>query len=83
MTNYLAMVTDQNHRKTLTKYRLSKHSLAIEEGRHRKTWLPLEERLCNHCTPAELETERHLLTKCTKYSVKQLECHLTNCETLI
>ena len=49
VANYLTMVTDQNFRKTLTKYRLSEHSLAIEKGRHRKTWLPVEERLCNHC----------------------------------
>ena len=53
MANYLTTVTDQNLRKTLTKYRLSQHSLAIEKGRHRKPWLPVEERLCNHCTTAE------------------------------
>ena len=52
VANYLTMVTDQN----LEKYRLSEHSLAIEKGRHRKTWLPVEERLCNHCTTAEPET---------------------------
>ena len=50
VAKYLTMVTDQNLRKTLTKYRLSEHSLAIEKGRHRKTWLPVEERLYNHCT---------------------------------
>jgi hypothetical protein len=54
----------------MTKYRL-KHSLAIEKGRHRKTWLPVEERLCNHCTTAEPETELPFLTKCKKY-IKQL-----------
>ena len=56
MANYLTMVTDQNIRKTLTKFRLSEHSLATEKGRHRKTWLHVEERLCNHCTTAEPET---------------------------
>lgn len=44
VANYLTMVTDQNLRKTLTKYRLSGHSLVIEKGRHRKTWFPVEER---------------------------------------
>ena len=63
---YLTVVTDQNLRKTLTKYRLSEHSLAIEKGRHRKTWLPVEERLCNYCTTAEPETELHFLTRCKK-----------------
>ena len=66
VTNYLTMITDQNLTKTLTEYRLSEHSLAIEKGRHRKTWLPVEERLCNHCTTAESETELHFLTKMFK-----------------
>jgi hypothetical protein len=48
-------------RKTLAKYRLSEHSLAIEKGRHRTTRLPVEERLCNHCTTAEPVTEREAL----------------------
>ena len=67
LANYLTMVTDKNRRKTLTKYRLSEHSLVIEKGRHSKTWLPVEERLCNHCTTAEPERELHFLTKCKKY----------------
>src|SRR4029434_442695 len=46
---YLTLVTDKNLRTTLTKYRLSEHSLAIEVGRHRQTWLPKENRLCPHC----------------------------------
>ena len=52
VANYLTMVTE--------------HSLGIEKGRHRKTWLPVEERLCNHCTTAEPETEMQFLTKCLK-----------------
>jgi hypothetical protein len=81
VANYLTMVTDQNLRKTLRKYRLSEHSLAIEKGRHRKTWLPVEERLCNHCTTAEPETELHFLTKCQKY--KTIRVISPNFETLV
>src|SRR4029434_666424 len=54
-------------RTTLTKYRLSEHSLAIEVGRHRQTWLPKENRLCPHCEQGPVETELHFLTQCTKY----------------
>lgn len=61
------MVTDQQLKRTLTKYRLSEHSLAIEKGRHRNTWFPAEQRLCCHCTLSEPETELHFLTKCEKY----------------
>ena len=67
IADYLSMVTDQQLKRTLTKYRLSEHSLAIEKGRHRKTWLPAEQRLCSHCTLNEPETELHFLTKCEKY----------------
>lgn len=54
-------------RRTLTMYRLSEHSLAIEMGRRRQTWLPREDRLCSHCTLGVMETELHFLTECTKY----------------
>ena len=64
---YLTLITDKNLRTTLTKYRLSEHSLAIEVGRHRQTWLPKENRLCPHCEQGTVETELHFLTQCTKY----------------
>ena len=67
MAEYLSTVTDPKQRKTLTRYRLSEHSLAIEKGRHRQTWLPREERLCPHCTQNEVETELHFLTACPLY----------------
>ena len=79
--DYLSMVTDQQLKQTLTKYRLSEHSLAIEKGRHRKTWLPAEQRLCCHCTLNEPETELHFLTKCEKY--KQIrQTHFPKFEAL-
>ena len=62
------MVTDHQLRRTLTRYRLSEHSLAIEKGRHRQTWLPAEQRLCCHCAASEPETELHFLIKCEKYN---------------
>ena len=64
---YLTTVTDPKLRKSLTMYRLSEHSLAVERGRHRQTWLPKEERLCTHCTLQEVETELHFLTRCQLY----------------
>uniref|UniRef100_A0A9J8AFQ2 ribonuclease H n=1 Tax=Cyprinus carpio carpio TaxID=630221 RepID=A0A9J8AFQ2_CYPCA len=67
MANYLSTVTDVKLRKTLTMYRLSEHSLAVETGRRRQTWLSHEERLCSHCILGEIETELHFLTDCPKY----------------
>ena len=64
---YLSTVNDPKLRKTLTRYRLSEHSLAIEKGRHRQTPLPREDRLCTHCTQNVVETELHFLTTCPLY----------------
>ena len=55
MADYLTTVTDRTLRKTLTRYRLSEHSLVIETGRHRQTWLPREDSLA-------IETGRHRQT---------------------
>ena len=67
VAEYLSTVTDPKQRKILTRYRLSEHSLAIEKGRHRQTWIPREDRLCTHCTQNEVETELHFLTTCPLY----------------
>jgi len=45
MAEYLSTVTDPKIRKSLTNYRLSEHSLAVERGCHRQTWLPREDTL--------------------------------------
>ena len=63
----LTTVTDPNLRKALTMYRLSEHSLAIEKGRRRQTWLSRENRLCAHSPQNEVETELHFLTSFPMY----------------
>ncbi len=63
MANYLTTVTDV---KTLTMYRLSEHSLAVETGRRRQIWLSCVEIICSHCSLGEIETELHFLTDCQK-----------------
>ena len=67
LAEYLSTVNDPKLRKILTRYRLSEHSLAIEKGRHRKTPLQREDRLCTHCTQNAVETELHFLTTCPLY----------------
>jgi hypothetical protein len=49
VSEHLTTVTDPNLRKALTMYRFSEHSLAIEKGRRRQTWLSREDRLYAHC----------------------------------
>ena len=67
VAEYLTTVTDSKLRKSLTLYRLSEHSLAIEKGRRRQTWLSREDRLCARCPENEVETELHFLTSCQMY----------------
>ncbi len=47
---YLSCIKNYGHRKLLTKYRLSEHSLSVETGRHKQSWRARELRLCSHCT---------------------------------
>ena len=64
---YLTTMTDPKLRQSLTMYRLSEHSLAIERGHHRQTRLSRDDRLCVHCPQNELDTERYFLTSCPMY----------------
>ncbi|KAF7665457.1 hypothetical protein LDENG_00143140 [Lucifuga dentata] len=73
LAEYLFTVRNTKQRQILTKYRLSDHSLAIETGRHRKSWLPPEDRICSHCMTGEVETEMHFLLKCNKYKHIRIE----------
>ena len=67
MAENLSTVTDANLRKVLTMYRLSEHSLAIEKGRRRQTWLSREDRLCARSPQNEVETKLPFLTSCQMY----------------
>ena len=64
---YLALNREYTVTEYLTMYRLSEHSLAIEKGRRRQTWLSREDRLCAHCPQSEVETEQLFLTSCPMY----------------
>ena len=67
VATYLTTLFDTKLRRTLTKYRLREHNLAVEVGRHRKTWLPRDERLCSYCDQGTVETELHFITHCNQY----------------
>ncbi|CAJ0922587.1 unnamed protein product [Ranitomeya imitator] len=65
---YLEKLPDPRDRQILSRYKLSAHSLAIECGRHRQSYKPREERLCQHCDQEAIEDETHFLLHCSKYS---------------
>ena len=63
---YLNM-TNEEHRKSLTRLRISAHRLAIERGRYTKPQTPAEKRLCKFCSGKSIEDEYHFLMSCNYY----------------
>jgi hypothetical protein len=61
---YLSKVSSNKQRKSLTRFRVSSHNLAIERMRWTRT--PVEQRLCQAC--GVIEDERHVLMMCGRYS---------------
>ena len=67
---YITLINNRKHIKTMTQFRISCHKLAIETGRHTQPKTPVEDRLCRHCN--ETEDEQHHLIHCKLYT-KQRE----------
>ena len=79
LAEYLSTVRDRKQRQILTKYRLSDHQLAIETGRHKKSWQPKENRICGHCSTGEVETEMHFLLQCETFiDIRNSYCNKFN-----
>ena len=58
---YNSMINDQ-HRMTITRWRLSSHRLFIETGRYKIPHLPRDQRICSICLV--IEDEEHSLLYC-------------------
>ena len=67
--DYLSL-KQECHRKALTRFRISAHTLAIERGRYTTPKTPVEQRICRHC-PDRVEDEMHFLTECGKFINKR------------
>lgn len=65
---YLDKIRNFEKRSNFTKLRISNHCLAIETGRYTRPSIPLENRLCGHCSNNEVESEQHMLLHCPLYS---------------
>ena len=63
--NYLRNIRDETLRKTLTRFRLASHKLAIETGRVQN--IDRQDRLCRLCNINRIESEYHFLCVCPKY----------------
>jgi hypothetical protein len=63
LEKYLIIIKNKNHRKALTRLRVSNHKLKIETGRHQG--INIEQRTCDVCKV--LEDEKHFITECEKF----------------
>ena len=62
---YLNQVNNPTYRRLLTQFRVSCHTLNIEQGRYRK--IPREQRFCEFCDAHEIEDELHFSLSCKYY----------------
>ena len=67
LESYLININDYVVRKSLSKLRMSSHSLEIENGRHKNPKVPVDQRICNKCVLNVIEDEFHFLVICPKY----------------
>lgn len=65
--HYLNVVKNFDKRRSLTKFRISAHRLKIEQGRFSKPPIPVDKRVCEHCSITE--DEFHCLIVCPRYNV--------------
>jgi hypothetical protein len=71
MEDYLISLASE-HRKSLTRFRISAHNLAIERGRYTKPPTALQNRTCLHC-PSHVEDEHHFLLDCTAHMQSRIK----------
>lgn len=71
LENYLSIVRCFEHRKNITKLRISAHKLKIEVGRYQGTLL--QNRVCHRCNTGEIDDEIHYLFKCVKFTQEKAE----------
>ena len=66
LEKYLTIIDNRKLRVMYTKFILSDHKLAIEEGRRKRPFVPREPGMCPLCS-LEVENEIHFLIYCNKY----------------
>ena len=68
---------------SIARFRLSSHNLNIELGRHKRPFVPAEDRICEKCNQNLVEDEFHCLMICAKWSelrkkLFEVACKLIN-----
>ena len=72
LENYLKYIHNPEIRQSITKVRISAHTLAIEKERHNKTGkIHLTQRICKCCNTSKVENEFHFIMKCPLYKTER------------
>ena len=80
--NYLDEINKTDHRRAMTKIRISCHNLPVERGR--KLGIPRHRRSCHLCTSSAIGDEFHIIMECPNVRIQSLRVDaLSNIITLI
>ncbi len=64
-------ISNIKQRNAMSRFRISAHRLAIEQGRYKRSPIPVDQRYCPHCPVQTVEDEYHFLMEYTKYECKR------------
>ena len=78
---YLDLVQNRNQRSSLTRLRISAHSLEVERLRYQTPAVPYCERYCRYCTQNVPGDEKHFLMFCETFMNKR-QCFLGKMKSL-
>jgi len=67
---------------SIARFRLSSHNLSIELGRHKRPYVPPEDRICEKCNLNLVEDEFHCLMMCTKWTDLRVKLFEVACRTI-
>ncbi len=84
MEQYLGILRSPEHRKSITRLRISAHGLNIERGRYQGT--PRSSRTCLRCNSGEVDDEKHFLLSCKHLEDKRnkmLNTTISKCSNFI
>ena len=62
---------------SIARFRLSSHNLYIELGRHKRPFVPANQRICRRCDLNVIENEFHCLMICKKWTTIRSELFKT------
>ena len=75
--SYLSINMDTAYKKCIARFRVSSHRLGIETGRHKKTPIPVDNRVCAYCPGPLLDDELHLITQCRYHLTERTKLYDT------